>query len=54
MGIKISIKNKSGHWTVNDKKLSECNLTEKDFFNRYIQAVKLQTINCKVKRTYKP
>lgn len=49
MGIKISIKNKCGHWTVNDKKLSECNLMERDFFNRYIQTLKIEALNCRVK-----
>lgn len=54
MGIKISIKNVFGHWTVNGKKLSECTLDEKLYFNKYVQLMKIQALNARVKRTYKP
>jgi hypothetical protein len=49
MSFKISIKKNNGFWTVNNKKLSECNFIEYDFFNKFILELKIKNQNCRVK-----
>jgi len=49
--MKISIKKSLGHWKVNDKKLSECNLYEKKFFSLYIQDIKNDKKYCRIKKS---
>jgi DNA-binding ferritin-like protein len=39
--MKLHIKIKNGHWTVNGKKFNELGMMETDFMNRYFQEVKL-------------